>query len=116
MGFRGIFYNDQNIQTFDEYSGKIIVDCDTNEIFGYSNLEPFEPPEMIIKKNTEDKKKKFLKTKDKELEINNLNSNNFTQGKNLIVINKNTIYYSSIKTTSSSTVTIGNGFEGTFNL
>ena len=76
----------------DEYSGKIIVDCDTNEIFGYSNLEPFEPPEMIVKKTSEDKKKKFLKTKDKELEINNLNSNNFTQGKNLIVINKNTIY------------------------
>ena len=77
----------------DEYSGKIIVDCDTNEIFGYNNLEPFEPPEMPIKKPVEDKKKKSTK-KDKEkevLEINNLESQNFTQGKNLIIINKNTI-------------------------
>ena len=77
----------------DEFSGKIIVDCDTNEIFGYSNFEPYEPPEMPIKKPIEDKKKKSNK-KDKEkevLEINNLESNNFTQGKNLIIINKNTI-------------------------
>ena len=43
----------------DEYSGKIIVDCDTNEIFGYSNLEPFEPPEMIIKKILRIKRKNF---------------------------------------------------------
>ena len=49
----------------DEYSGKIIVDCDTNEIFGYNNLEPFEPPEMPIKKPVEEKKKKSTK-KDKE--------------------------------------------------
>ena len=42
---------------------------------------------MIIKKQTEDKRKK-----DKEIfEINNLDSNNFSQGKNLIIINKNTI-------------------------
>ena len=76
----------------DEYSGKIIVDCDTNEIFGYSNLEPFEPPEMPIKKHIEDKKKKDKKRdKEKELEINNLESDNFSQGKNLIIINKNTI-------------------------
>ena len=77
----------------DEYSGKIIVDCDTNEIFGYSNLEPFEPPEMEIKKNIEDKKKKTnIKEKEKEvLEINNLESTNFTQGKNLIIIYKNVV-------------------------
>ncbi len=42
---------------------------------------------MPIKKQTEDKRKK-----DKEiLEINNLDSNNFTQGKNLMIINKNII-------------------------
>jgi len=77
----------------DEYSGTIIVDCDTNEIFGYSNLEPFEPQEMQVKKNINDKKnKKKKKDKDKEmLEINNLESNNFTQGNNLIVINKNVV-------------------------
>ena len=75
----------------DEYSGTIIVDCDTNEIFGYSNLEPFEPPEMPIKKISEDKKKKDKK-KDKELiEINNLESSSLTQGNNLIIINKNVV-------------------------
>ena len=76
----------------DEFSGKIIVDCDTNEIFGYSNLEPFEPPEMIAQRPSVDKRKKVKKTDNKELEINNLESNNFTQGKNMIIINKNTIY------------------------
>ena len=76
----------------DEYSGKIIVDCDTNEIFGYSNLEPFEPPEIVNKKVIDDKKKKDKKKdKEKELEFNNLESNNFTQGNNLIIINKNVI-------------------------
>ena len=75
----------------DEYDGKIIVDCDTNEIFGYNNLEPYEPPD-IINRPSEDKKKKDKKKDNKELEINNLESNNFAQGKNLIIINKNTIY------------------------
>ena len=77
----------------DEYPGKIIVDCDTNEIFGYSNLEPYEPPEVNIdieKKNDGDKKKKD-KDKKKELVFNNLETENFAQGKNLIIINKNTI-------------------------
>ena len=78
----------------DEYDGKIIVDCDTNEIFGYSNLEPFEPPEILSKKIIDDKKKKDKKKekeKEKEIEFNNLESNNFTQGNNLIIINKNVI-------------------------
>jgi len=79
----------------DEYPGKIIVDCDTNEIFGYSNLEPFEPP--TINNNSEnkdgDKKKKDKdKKKDKELVINNLDTDNFAQGKNLIIVNKNALY------------------------
>ena len=80
-------------ELIDEYPGKIIVDCDTNEIFGYSNLEPYEPPEVKIdleKKNDGDKKKKE-KDKKKELVINNLETENFAQGKNLIIINKNTI-------------------------
>ena len=42
---------------------------------------------MPIKKQTEDKRKKDKET----LEINNLDSNNFTQGKNLMIINKNII-------------------------
>ena len=80
-------------ELIEEYPGKIIVDCDTNEIFGYSNLEAYEPPEAKIdeeKKNDGDKKKKD-KDKKKELVISNLNTENFAQGKNLIIINKNTI-------------------------
>ena len=76
----------------DEYPGKIIVDCDTNEIFGYSNLEPFEPPEIHKKEKSEDKKKKEKdKKKDKELFISNLDSENLAQGKNLIIIDKNLV-------------------------
>ena len=74
----------------DEYSGKIIVDCDTNEIFGYNNLEPFYPQEILIKKNSEEKKKKDKK-KEKKLVINNMQSDNFSQGNNLIIIDKNVI-------------------------
>ena len=48
----------------DEYKGKIIVDCDTNEIFGYSNLEPYEPPLMPV--NTDKKNDGDKKTKEKE--------------------------------------------------
>ena len=81
----------------DEYPGKIIVDCDTNEIFGYSNLEPFEPPTCTQDQNQKgegDKKKKEKdKKKDKEKDIvfSNLDTDNFAQGKNIIIINKNNI-------------------------
>ena len=76
----------------EEYPGKIIVDCDTNEIFGYSNLEPFEPPEVKEKQSDGDKKKKEKeKKKDKEIEFSNLDTENFAQGKNIIIINKNLI-------------------------
>ena len=77
----------------EEYPGKIIVDCDTNEIFGYSNLEPFEPPEVHKEKqNDADKKKKEKeKKKDKDIVFSNLNTENFAQGKNIIIIKKNLI-------------------------
>ena len=77
----------------DEYPGKIIVDCDTNEIFGYSNLEPYEPPEININndKKTDGDKKKKEKDKKKDLVFSNLDTDNFAQGKNLIIINKNLI-------------------------
>ena len=76
----------------DEYSRTIIVDCDTNEIFGYNRLEPYEPPLMTIKKHLDDKKKKDKKKENEtKLEINNIESNNFTQGNNLIIIKKNVI-------------------------
>lgn len=79
----------------DEYPGKIIVDCDTNEIFGYSNLEPFEPPKIINNSENKDgdkKKKDKDKKKDKELIINNLDTDNFAQGKNLIIVDKNVLW------------------------
>ena len=41
----------------DEYSRTIIVDCDTNEIFGYNRLEPYEPPLIQNKKHLDNKKK-----------------------------------------------------------
>ena len=50
---------------------KIIVDCDTNEIFGYSNLEPFEPPKAEQKGND--------------------GADKLIQGKNKITIDKNMI-------------------------
>ena len=80
----------------EEYPGKIIVDCDTNEIFGYSNLEPFEPPYVKLKeekKNDADKKKKEKEKKNinKDIVFSNLDTDNFAQGKNLIIINKNLI-------------------------
>ena len=79
----------------DEYPGKIIVDCDTNEIFGYSNLEPFEPPKLLNNSENKDgdkKKKDKDKKKDKELVINNLDTDNFAQGKNLIIVDKNVLW------------------------
>ena len=78
----------------EEYPGKIIVDCDTNEIFGYCNLEPFEPPEILSSSEGDKKKKEKDKKKDKDNNItfNNLDTDNFAQGKNLIIINKNNIY------------------------
>ena len=80
----------------DEYKGKIIVDCDTNEIFGYSNLEPYEPPQMpenTDKKNDGDKKKKEKeKKKENDLVISNLDTDNFAQGKNIVIISKNKMY------------------------
>ena len=79
----------------DEYPGKIIVDCDTNEIFGYCNLEPYEPPDTEINKdkiNEGDKKRKEKdKKKEKDIIFSNLDTDNFAQGKNIIIINKNLI-------------------------
>mgnify|MGYP006873130183 CR=1 FL=1 len=77
----------------DEYPGKIIVDCDTYKIFGYSNLEPIESPtisqDQIQNGEADKKKKEKEKKKDKEKDIifSNLESDNFAQGKNIIIIN-----------------------------
>ena len=83
-----------------EYPGKIIVDCDTNEIFGENYLEPFEPqkfiPNIRDEKDKKNKKEKGKKDKDgKEVRefLNNINiGNNFTQGNNLINVNGSFLY------------------------
>ena len=41
-----------------KFPGKIIVDCDTNEIYGDSHLEPFSPPKEDILFNQNRKKEK----------------------------------------------------------
>ena len=66
-----------------EYPGKIIVDCDTNEIFGDSYLEPYEPP---IEVNPKEEKNK----KENEYKIHL--SNRLTQGNNLINIGGSYLY------------------------
>ena len=84
-----------------EYPGKIIIDCDTNEIFGDSYLEPFEPPKYIppeIQKDEKDKKKKDKYKKDKDNKdikeiLNNVNmGNNLIQGNNLFNIEGSYLY------------------------
>ena len=61
-----------------EYPGKIVVDCDTNEIFGDSYFEPYEPPKYFTDNSNE---------KNRNNENANINkSNNLTQGNNLINI------------------------------
>ena len=66
-----------------EYPGKIVVDCDTNEIFGDSYLEPYEFPSEI---NIKEEKNK----KENENKINS--SNKLTQGNNLINIGGSYLY------------------------
>ena len=71
-----------------EYPGIIVVDCDTNEIFGDSYLEPFEPSKQaptILQ--TDEKDRKFKKF------ISNINvGNNILQGNNLLTVNGSYLY------------------------
>ena len=74
-------------EIMDNYPGKIIVDCDTNEIFGEYNLDPFIAPKGVI---VEDIKKSKKSKKNKE-EYSNMNGG-ITQGKNIFFVDKNRIY------------------------
>ena len=83
-----------------EYPGKIIVDCDTNEIFGENHFEPFEP-QKFVPYNKEEKDKKYRKERgkkdkdNKEIKefLNNINiGTNITQGNNLINVNGSYLY------------------------
>ena len=81
-----------------EYPGIIIVDCDTNEIFGDSYLEPYEPPKNVTPVQNDEKDKKIKKDKNKKDKenkdpFNNINTGkNLTQGNNLININGSYLY------------------------
>ena len=67
-----------------KYPGKIVVDCDTNEIFGDSYFEPYEPPKSLLVN---------LNEKIKSNENVNINkSNKLTQGNNLINISGSYLY------------------------
>jgi hypothetical protein len=71
-----------------EYPGIIVVDCDTNEIFGDSYLEPFEPTKQVpTVLQTDEKDRKFKKF------ISNINvGNNIIQGNNLLTVNGSYLY------------------------
>ena len=72
-----------------EYPGKIVVDCDTNEIFGDSYYEEYIPPKV----NLNEFVGKDEKNKNKENSKININtSNKLTQGNNLINIGGSYLY------------------------
>ena len=72
-----------------EYPGKIVVDCDTNEIFGDSYYEEYMPP----KPNQNEFIGKDDKNKNKDLIKSSINiSNKLTQGNNLINIGGSYLY------------------------
>ena len=71
-----------------KYPGIIIVDCDTNEIYGDSHLEPFNPPKNNILLNQS--KNKNNKKENEGIIINNGNS--LTQGKNAFNISGSHLY------------------------
>ena len=79
-----------------EYPGKIVVDCDTNEIFEEGTFEPYIPAKLDKNLDSKKKEKSKEKSKDKsELKnenYDNENCDNFCQGNNLIYIKKNGIY------------------------
>ena len=90
IGILSIDITSQDIM--DEYPNRIVVDCDTNEIFGDSHFEPFQPPQNIsavAQFDEKDKKKSLKKGKDKDI----INKGNYlTQGNNLLMIEGSTLY------------------------
>ena len=87
----GVLSNTIQIQEImDNYPGKIIVDCDTNEIFGENSTDPFVAPKEEI--NEDNNNKKGKKKKDKEKEIFNNMSGGIKQGKNIFFVDKSFIY------------------------
>ena len=76
----------------EEYPGKIVIDCDTNEIFGDSYFEPYEPPKYIPTPNMQDDKKNKKEKNKKENNVQINNSNYITQGNNIINVCDSYLY------------------------
>ena len=89
----GILSNEISSQDImEKYPNKIIVDCDTNEIFGDNYFEPFNPPKnisAIAQFDEKEKKKSIKRGKDKDY-INK--GNHLTQGNNLFLIEDSYLY------------------------
>ena len=86
----GILSNALSLQELlDKYPGKIIVDCDTNEIFGEEENNPFIP-----EKNTEEKEEisLFMSLRKKKDKICNNFDGGIKQGKNIFIVDGSYIY------------------------
>ena len=84
------------LEIMEKYPGKIIVDLDTNEIFGEDNLEPFIAPKNSINDENSNncKKKKKKEKKEKKEKENNIafNSEGIKQGTNMFIVDGSYIY------------------------
>ena len=76
-------------ELINKYPGKIIVDCDINEIFGDNYFEPFQPPKNNLFAVHQDEKDK--RKKEKKKSIINM-GNNLTQGINLVTVGGSYLY------------------------
>ena len=86
----GILSNALSLQKLlDRYPGKIIVDCDTNEIFGEEENNPYIPEKIIEGKEEISLFVSFRKKKEKT--FNNLDGG-IKQGKNIFIVDGSYIY------------------------
>ena len=84
----------------EEYKNLIIINCDTDEIYGDGYFKDFELPEFIPpfpqlekKKNKKEKSKKDQKSKENSEFLNNVNfGNSLTQGNNLLNVTGSFLY------------------------
>ena len=75
-------------EIIEKYPGKIIVDCDTNEIFGEETNEPFVP------EKSDEEKMNFnntIKRKKDKFVFNNVDGD-IKQGKNIFIVDDSYIY------------------------
>ena len=85
-------YTIQTQEILDRYPGVIIVDCDTNEIFGENNTDPFVAPKDTNNEDSNLKGSKKSKHKSKNKEIYDNISGGIKQGKNIFIVQGSYIY------------------------